>query len=92
MAADEAAIFTFPYFKDKLNKKSSVLMSWEHGRKGQAPGASNTYLTINEYEMIKKAYDDGTSLKEASLKLGYLTEEQFDNWVRPEDMIGNEKN
>ena len=43
-------------------------------------------------EIAKKAYDDGTSLKEASLKLGYLTEEQFDNWVRPEDMIGNEKN
>ena len=42
-------------------------------------------------EIAKKAYDDGTSLKEASLKLGYLTEEQFDKWVRPEDMIGNEK-
>ena len=43
-------------------------------------------------EIAKKAHDDGTSLKEASLKLGYLTEEQFDKWVRPEDMIGNEKN
>ena len=43
-------------------------------------------------EIAKKAYDEGTSLKEASLKLGYLTEEQFDKWVRPEDMIGNEKN
>ena len=42
-------------------------------------------------EIAKKAYDEGTSLKEASLKLGYLTEEQFDKWVRPEDMIGNEK-
>ena len=38
-------------------------------------------------EIAKKAYDDGTSLKEASLKLGYLTEEQFDKWVRPKDMI-----
>ena len=43
-------------------------------------------------EIAKKAYDEGTSLKEASLKLGYLTEEQFDKWVRPEDMIGNERN
>ena len=43
-------------------------------------------------EIAKKAYDEGTSLKEASLKLGYLTEEQFDKWVRPEDMTGNEKN
>ena len=43
-------------------------------------------------EIAKKAYDEGTSLKAASLKLGYLTEEQFDKWVRPEDMIGNERN
>ena len=43
-------------------------------------------------EIAKKAYDEGTSLKEASLKLGYMTEEQFDKWVRPEDMTGNEKN
>ena len=43
-------------------------------------------------EIAVKAHDDGTSLKEASIKLGYLTEEQFDKWVRPEDMIGNEKN
>ncbi len=43
-------------------------------------------------EIAKKAYDEGASLKEASLKLGYLTEEQFDKWVRPEDMTGNEKN
>ena len=43
-------------------------------------------------EIAKRAYDEGSSLKEASLKLGYLTEEQFDKWVRPEDMTGNEKN
>ena len=43
-------------------------------------------------EIAKKAYDEGGSLKEASLKLGYMTEEQFDKWVRPEDMTGNEKN
>ena len=42
-------------------------------------------------EIAKKAYDEGGSLKEASLKLGYMTEEQFDKWVRPEDMTGNEK-
>ena len=43
-------------------------------------------------EIAKKAYDEGASLKDASLKLGYMTEEQFDKWVRPEDMTGNEKN
>ena len=32
------------------------------------------------------AYHEGLSLKEAALKLGYLTAEQFDQWVRPQDM------
>jgi fumarate hydratase class II len=27
-------------------------------------------------------------LKEAALALGYVTEEEFDRWVRPEDMVG----
>jgi fumarate hydratase class II len=34
------------------------------------------------------AHRDGTTLKEAALRLGDLTEEQFDAWVRPEAMIG----
>jgi len=33
-----------------------------------------------------KAYRDGLSLREAAQQLGYLTAEQFDQWVRPEDM------
>ena len=40
-------------------------------------------------EIANKAHQEGTTLKEASLALGYLTEEEFDQWVRPEDMIGN---
>ncbi len=39
-------------------------------------------------EIAKKAYKEGTTLKEASLGLGYLTESEFDAWVRPEEMIG----
>ena len=39
-------------------------------------------------EIAKKAYKDGSSLKEAALKLKYLTSEEFDKWVRPEDMLG----
>jgi len=41
-------------------------------------------------EIANKAHKDGTSLKEASLSLGYLTEKEFDSWVRPELMTGNE--
>jgi fumarate hydratase class II len=40
-------------------------------------------------EIANKAHEEGTTLKEASLALGYLTEEEFDKWVRPEDMTGN---
>ena len=41
-------------------------------------------------EIANKAHADGSTLKEAALALDYLTEEEFDAWVRPEDMIGNE--
>ena len=40
-------------------------------------------------EIAKKAYKEGTTLKQAALALSYLTEEEFDLWVRPEDMIGS---
>lgn len=40
-------------------------------------------------EIANKAHEEGTTLKEASLALGYLTAEEFDQWVRPEDMTGN---
>jgi fumarate hydratase class II len=35
----------------------------------------------------KKAHKEGTSLKEATLALGLVSAEDFDAWVRPEDMI-----
>ena len=40
-------------------------------------------------EIANKAHKDGSTLKEASLSLGYLTAEEFDAWVRPDDMTGN---
>lgn len=38
-------------------------------------------------DIAKTAYKEGTTLKEAALKLKYLTDQEFDAWVRPEDMI-----
>ena len=38
--------------------------------------------------IAKKAHKEGTTLKEAALALGHVTGEQFDQWVRPEDMVG----
>ncbi|WP_027881639.1 class II fumarate hydratase [Meiothermus rufus] len=37
-------------------------------------------------QIAKKAHKEGTSLKEAALALGYLTEEEFDKWVVPLEM------
>jgi fumarate hydratase class II len=39
--------------------------------------------------IAKKAHKEGTTLKQAALKLGHLTEKQFDAWVRPEQMVGH---
>ncbi len=39
-------------------------------------------------EIAQKAHKEGTTLKEMAVKLGYLTPEQFDEWVVPENMVG----
>src|SRR5262249_24542053 len=39
-------------------------------------------------QIAKKAHKEGTSLRDAAVALGYVTAEQFDKWVRPEDMVG----
>tara|TARA_B100000530_G_scaffold203628_1_gene129956 strand:+ start:105 stop:1466 length:1362 start_codon:yes stop_codon:yes gene_type:complete len=41
----------------------------------------------NAAKVAKKAYGDGTTLKESAISLGLLTPEQYDEWVRPEYMI-----
>jgi fumarate hydratase class II len=39
-------------------------------------------------QIAKSAHRDGTTLKQAALALGYVTEQEFDLWVRPEQMTG----
>ncbi|MFT4069930.1 class II fumarate hydratase [Paraburkholderia sp.] len=39
-------------------------------------------------QIAKKAHKEGTTLKAAALALGYVSEQQFDEWVRPKDMVG----
>jgi fumarate hydratase class II len=41
----------------------------------------------NAAKAAKKAHKEGKTLKAAAMELGLLTSEQFDQWVRPEDMI-----
>lgn len=45
----------------------------------------------NAAKIAKTAYKNGTTLKEEAVNLGLLTEQEFDQWVRPEDMIGSMK-
>jgi len=40
-------------------------------------------------EIAQKAHKEGTTLKEMAVKLGYVTPEQFDEWVVPAKMVGN---
>ena len=41
----------------------------------------------NAATIAKKAHTEGLTLREAALATGLLTGAQFDQWVRPEDMI-----
>jgi fumarate hydratase class II len=41
-------------------------------------------------EIANKAHKEGSTLKEATIKLGYLTEDEFDQYVNPERMTNNE--
>lgn len=51
--------------------------------------ALNTHIGYDKgAEIAKKAFNEGTTLKEAALTLGYVTEEEYEMWVRPEKMIG----
>ena len=38
-------------------------------------------------EIANTAFKNGTSLKDEAIKLGYLTAEEYDSWVKPEDMV-----
>ena len=39
-------------------------------------------------QIAKHAHREGDTLKQAALALGYVSEEEFDRWVRPEEMTG----
>jgi fumarate hydratase class II len=40
-------------------------------------------------EIAKKAHKEGKTLKQAAIETGYLNSEEFDAWVRPENMVGS---
>ena len=68
---------------------------------GDFAGGLLKYLRKNPVEKLtlaggpgkiaKLAHEKGTTLREAALELGLVTAEQFDEWVRPENMVGGKK-
>ncbi len=70
----------YPVIKEKL-ENSLMLVT-----------ALNTHIGYeNAAKIAKKAHKEGTTLRAAAIELGLLTSEQFDEWVKPEDMIGSLK-
>lgn len=70
----------YPVIKEKL-ENSLMLVT-----------ALNTHIGYeNAAKIAKKAHKEGSTLREAAIQLGLLTSEQFDEWVKPEDMIGSLK-
>lgn len=64
---------------DTLLKESLMLVT-----------ALNTHIGYDKAaEIAKKAHKEGLTLKDAALALGYLSAEEFDAWVRPEEMTGS---
>ncbi len=70
----------YPEIKDKL-EKSLMLVT-----------ALNPHIGYeNAAKIAKKAHKEGTTLRQAALDLGLLTNEQFDQWVVPKNMVGSLK-
>jgi fumarate hydratase class II len=62
---------------DELMKKSLMLVT-----------ALNPHIGYdNAAKIAKKAHADGSTLKEAALALGLVKAEDFDKWIKPEEMI-----
>ena len=52
--------------------------------------ALNNHIGYDKAAKIaKRAHEEGTTLRHAALELNYLTNEEFDLWVRPEEMTGS---
>jgi fumarate hydratase class II len=50
--------------------------------------ALNPYIGYDRAAQIaRKAHQEGLTLREAALALGYVTAQEFDTWVRPQDMV-----
>ncbi len=80
---DNCVVGIEPNYEEIKNKLDNSLM---------LVTALNTHIGYdNAAKIAKKAHAENTTLKQAAVALKLLTEEQFDQWVKPEDMIGDVK-
>lgn len=78
---DNCAIGIEPNYPEIKNKLENSLM---------LVTALNNHIGYdNAAKIAKTAHQQNTTLRKAALELGLLTNEQFDQWVNPADMIGN---
>ena len=78
---DNCVVGIEPNYSEIKNKLDNSLM---------LVTALNTHIGYDKAAKIaKKAYAENSTLKAAAIDLGYLTAEEFDKWVRPEDMCGD---
>ena len=66
---------------DRLLKSSLMLVTALNTKIGYYKAA----------EIANSAHQNGTTLKEEAVRLGYVTEQQYDQWVKPEEMVGSLK-
>lgn len=77
---DNCAVGIEPNFTEITHKVENSLM---------LVTALNPHIGYdNAAKIAKKAHKENTSLRESALSLGLLSNEQFDAWVKPEDMVG----
>ena len=84
---------------ESFNEKCVVGLEPDHKRIAEHLNNSLMLVTaLNKHigydksaEIALKAYQEDKSLKQAALELGYLSEQQFDDWTRPEDMTTPDK-
>ena len=82
-----------PVFSER-NCVSGILPNYDNLKKNldnslMLVTALNTKIGYEKSAKIAKtAHENGTTLKEEAINLGFLTVEEFDAWVRPEDMCG----
>ncbi len=80
---DKCAVGIEPLYKNIKNNVDNSLM---------LVTALNPHIGYYKAaEIAQKAHKEGSSLKQAALALGYLTEEQFKQWLKPEEMVGEIK-